>query len=116
MAAQESPSVFQLHQRWGRRDLVSESKIVCELCDKNPGRVRDIRTHIIREHQKDSYFKCNARNKFNARRCNFECSMNFGCFVRHAKSEHGEDFERRKSSLEEHELFSLVIINSNEKN
>ena len=41
--------------------------------------------------------------------------MNFGCFVRHAKREHGEYFEGRESSLEEHEIFSLVIINSNEK-
>ena len=115
MAAQESPSVLEVYQCQGGRDLVSESKISCELCDKNPGRVRDIRTHIIREHQKDSYFKCNARNKFNARRCNFECSMNFECFTRHAKREHGEYFEGRESSLEEEEIFSLVIIDSNEK-
>ena len=104
MAAQESLSLFQIHQRWDRRDLVSESKISCVLCDKNPGRVRDIRTHIIRDPQKDRYFKCNARNKFNARRCNFLCSMNFGCFTRHAKREHGQYFEGRKSSLEEEEI------------
>ena len=88
---------------------MSESKISFKLCDKNPGRVRDIKTHIIREHKKDSYFKCNAK------KCNFDCSINFGCFVRHAKREHGEYFEGRESSLEEEEIFSLVIIDSNEK-
>ena len=41
--------------------------------------------------------------------------MNFGCFVRHAKREHGEYFEGRESSLEEDEIFSLVIIDSDEK-
>ena len=77
--------------------------------------MRDIRRHIIREHQKDIYFKCNAKNKFNARKCNFDFSMNFGCFVRHAKGEHGEYFEGRESSLEEHEFFNLVIINPKKK-
>ena len=100
---------LEVHQCRGRRDLVSESKIACELCDKKPGRVRDIRTHIKTKHQKQSYFKGNAK------KCNFDCSINFGCFVRHAKREHGEYFDGRSSSLEEHELFSLVIVNSKKK-
>ena len=115
MAAQDSPSGLQLNKLWGRRDLVSDSKFSCELCNKNPGRIRDIRKHIIKDHQKDSLFRCNARNKFTARRCNFECSMNFGCFTNHAKREHGEYFDGIESSMEEEEIFSLVIIDSNEK-
>ena len=41
--------------------------------------------------------------------------MNFGCFTRHAKREHGEYFDGIESSMEEEETFSLVIIDSNEK-
>ena len=115
MVAQESQSALQLHKLRDRRDLVSDSKFSCKLCNKNQGRIRDIRKHIIRDHQKDSLFRCNARNKFTARRCNFECSMNFGCFTRHAKREHGEYFDGIESSMEEEEIFSLVIIDSNEK-
>ena len=109
MSASESPSVFEVHQKRGRRDLVSESKISCKLCDKNPGRVRDIRKHLVTQHQKESYFKCKAR------RCNFVCSISLACFVKHANREHGEFFDGRSSSFEDHEFFNLVIINPKKK-
>ena len=41
--------------------------------------------------------------------------MTFGCFTNHAKREHREYFDGIKTSMEEEEIFSLVIIDSNEK-
>ena len=78
MSALEVPSAFEVHKKRSRRDLVSESKILCELCPNQTGRVRDIRKHLRTKHQKESYFKCMDR------RCDFVCSIKLSCFTMHA--------------------------------
>ena len=57
-------SALEVHKSRGRRDVVSESEISCELCPTTvKGRVRDIRKHLRTKHQKESFFKCMYRRQ-----------------------------------------------------
>ena len=103
-------SALEVHKSRGRRDVVSESKILCELCPTNvEGRVRDIRKHLRTKHQKESFFKCMDR------RCDFVCSIKLSCFTMHAIRCHGEYFQGRATKLQEHRLFKLVTVNAKKK-
>ena len=65
-------SALEVHKSHGRRDVVSEAEISCELCHTTvKGRVRDIRKHLRKKHKLESFFKCMDSE------CNFVCSINF---------------------------------------
>ena len=50
------------HKTRGRRDVVSDSLYPCILCTKKkPARIRDIRTHLVKQHKVGSFFKCNVK-------------------------------------------------------
>ena len=78
MSALEVPSALEVHKSRGRRDVVSEAEILCELCTTVKGRVRDIRKHLRKKHKLESFCKCMDSE------CDFVCSINLSCFTMHA--------------------------------
>ena len=102
-------SALEVHKSRGRRDVVSEAEILCELCTTVKGRVRDIRKHLREKHNLESFFKCMDSE------CDFVCSINFSCFTMHAIRCHGEYFQGRGTNLEKHRLFKLLTVNAKRK-
>ena len=103
-------SALEVHKSRGRRDVVSEAEISCELCPNTvKARGRDIRKHLRTKHQLESFFKCMDS------RCDFVCSINFSCFTMHAIRCHREYFQGRATKLEEHRLFKLLTVNAKKK-
>ena len=91
------------HQERPRRDVVSESHMICEFCSFK-GRFRDIRSHLKKKHALYSYFKCKQNS------CSFFCSKDFNCFKTHSARVHEEFFEGQNTNLYGWKYFELVTL------
>ena len=115
MNVPKSKRCLKKHKTRGRRDVVSDSLYPCILCTKKrPARIRDIRTHLVKQHKLGSFFKCNEKN-LSGMECDFYCHYSMACFIHHARVVHDEYFNGVHTNLFEEESFELVLTDLDQR-